>query len=301
MNKSETKKALLLIALGVLLLGTGPMFVKYVHANGVLVGFYRLVFAGAMLSLPAVFLKPREEKILPAGNGLKWGILGGLVLALNLGLWCSALNYTTASAVTLLDNTAPVWVGLLSWMLFKEKQPEHFWLGLLVALGGAGLMIGWDVIYGASVQTTGNLIGVASGISYAVYVLITKEARRYMSSLRYTWLETVSGALGMLLVAVAAGLFKQPLPGKSLLMIFLMALTSQVIGYLLINQAVEKLPAPVVSVALVGQPVVTTLLGIVILNEIPSALQLLGALICLAGILVVQRSQVNGPAVIVTE
>ena len=105
----------------------------------------------------------------------------------------------------------------------------------------------------------------------------------------------------MLLVAVAAGLFKQPLPGKSLLMIFLMALTSQVIGYLLINQAVEKLPAPVVSVALVGQPVVTTLLGIVILNEIPSALQLLGALICLAGILVVQRSQVNGPAVIVTE
>jgi drug/metabolite transporter (DMT)-like permease len=54
-------------------------------------------------------------------------------------------------------------------------------------------------------------------------------------------------------------------------------------------------------VALVGQPVVTTLLGIVILNEIPSALQLLGALVCLAGILVVQRSQVNGPAVIVTE
>ncbi len=122
-----------------------------------------------------------------------------------------------------------------------------------------------------------------------------------MSSLRYTWLETVSGALGMLLVALAAGLFKQPLPGKSLLMIFLMALTSQVIGYLLINQAVERMPAAVVSVALVGQPVVTTLLGIVILNEIPSALQLLGALVCLAGILVVQRSQVNGPAVIVTE
>jgi drug/metabolite transporter (DMT)-like permease len=301
MNKSETKKALILIALGVLLLGTGPMFVKYVHTNGVLVGFYRLVFAGAMLSLPAVILKPRGEKVLPGGNGLKWGILGGLVLALNLGLWCSALNYTTASAVTLLDNTAPVWVGLLSWILFKERQPGRFWLGLLVALGGAGLMIGWDVIYGASVQTTGNLIGVASGISYAVYVLITKEARRYMSSLRYTWLETVSGALGMLMVALAAGLFKQPLPGKSLLMIFLMALTSQVIGYLLINQAVEKLPAAVVSVALVGQPVVTTLLGIVILNEIPSALQLSGALICLAGILVVQRSQVNGPAVIVTE
>jgi drug/metabolite transporter (DMT)-like permease len=301
MQNSQSKKALALIFLGVLLLGTGPMFVKYVHANGVLVGFYRLFFAAAMLSLPAIFLKPKTEKILPSGKGLKWGILGGLVLALNLSLWCTALNYTTASAVTLLDNTAPVWVGLLGWLLLGERQSGRFWLGLLVTIGGAGLMIGWDVFYGSSTQTTGNLIGIASGISYAIYVLITKEARNHMTSLRYTWIETISGTIGLLLVALLAGLFKQPMPGKSLFLIFLMSLTSQVIGYLLINHAVEKLPAAAVSVALVGQPVVTTLLGIVILKEIPSLLQLVGALICLIGIIVVQRSMAGEAVTIVTE
>jgi drug/metabolite transporter (DMT)-like permease len=298
MVDSETKKARILIALGVLLLGTGPMFVKFVHANGVLVGFYRLLFAGIMLSLPAVFFKPKAEPVLPGGAGLKWGILGGLVFALNLGLWCTALNYTTASAVTLLDNTAPIWVGLIGWLVLNEKQTGRFWLGLLVAISGAGLMIGWDVIYGTAAHMTGNLIGIASGFSYAIYVLITKEARNHMSSLRYTWMESAVGMVALFLVALLAGLFKQPLPVKSLLMILAMAFTSQVVGYLLINQAMQKLPAAVASVALVGQPVVTTLLGIVILNEVPSALQLVGALICLTGIFIVQRSQAAIPSVI---
>jgi drug/metabolite transporter (DMT)-like permease len=246
-----------------------------------------------MLTLPTIFLKPAKEKVLPSGKGLKWGILGGLVLALNLGLWCTALNYTTASAVTLLDNTSPVWVGLISWIILGERQSHRFWLGLLVTICGAALMIGWDVIYGASTHTTGNLIGICSGFSYAIYVLVTKEARNHIDSLRYTWIETLSGAAGLMIVALLAGQLSQPLPLKSLWLIFLMALTSQVIGYLLINQAVEKLPAAAVSVALVGQPVVTTLLGIVILKEIPSSLQLVGALVCLLGILAVQHSQLQ--------
>lgn len=278
------------IALGVLLLGTGPMFVKYVHANGVLVGFYRLFFAGIMLSLPAIFLKPKTEAVLPATGGLKWAILGGLVFALNISLWCSALNFTTASAVTLLDNTAPVWVGLISWIVLREKQSWRYWLGLLVTIGGAGMMIGWDFLHSGSQQTTGNLIGIASGFSYALYILITQQARRYMDSLRYSWLVSLSGAAVLLVAALALGLFKQPLPSKSLLMIFLMALTSQVIAWVLVNHALGKLPAAAASVALVGQPVVTTLLGIVILNEIPSPLQLAGALICLTGVISVQRN-----------
>jgi drug/metabolite transporter (DMT)-like permease len=214
-----------------------------------------------------------------------------LVFATNISLWCSALNYTTASAVTLLDNTAPVWVGLIGWMLLKERQPLQYWLGLLVTIGGAGIMIGWDILYSTGQQSTGNLIGIASGLSYALYILITQQARRSMSALRYSWLVSLSGAIGLGLVAWVSGLFCQPLPLNSLFMIFLMALTSQVIAWVLVNHALGQLPASAASVALVGQPVVTTLLGIVILKEIPSPLQLVGALVCLIGIFTVQRSQ----------
>lgn len=126
MTNSDTKKAFIYIIIGVILLGTGPMFVKYVHANGILVAFYRLFFASFMLSLMVLQHnlqhKKKEQTFSIGKTGIFWAVLGGVVFAINISLWCSALNYTTASAVTLLDNTAPVWVGLFSWIVLKEQK-----------------------------------------------------------------------------------------------------------------------------------------------------------------------------------
>jgi drug/metabolite transporter (DMT)-like permease len=288
MTNTQTKKALFYIALGVILLGTGPMFVKYVSANGILVGFYRLFFASLMLSV-MIWRHPSGKETGSSGkSGIQWAILGGLAFAVNISLWCSALNYTTASAVTLLDNTAPIWVGLFSWIVLKEKKTGRYWLGLLIATAGAALMIGWDILYNTASQTTGNLLGITSGVSYAFYILITKQARKYMSALRYSWITSLSGAAALFLASLILGQLSQPLPIKSLWLIFLMALTSQVIAWLLVNHALGYLPAAAASVALVGQPVVTTLLGIFILHEVLSPLQFLGAGVCLTGILMVQ-------------
>jgi len=74
-------------------------------------------------------------------------------------------------------------------------------------------------------------------------------------------------------------------------MIFLMALSSQVIAWLMVNQALGELSVSVSSIILVGQPVVSTLLGIVLLKEIPGILQLGGGVLCLIGIYTVQRWQ----------
>ena len=69
-----------------------------------------------------------------------------------------------------------------------------------------------------------------------------------------------------------------------------MSLSSQVIGWYLVNDALGKLPAAAASVALVGQPLVTTILGIFILKEVPSFIQVAGGIICMIGIIIVQRS-----------
>jgi drug/metabolite transporter (DMT)-like permease len=278
------------------------MFVKQVSANGILVGFYRLFFASLMLSLlvwqrrsQKVSEKEIDQSKHPVKKGLIWAALGGVAFGINISLWCSALNYTTASAVTLLDNTAPVWVGLFSWLVLKEKRSGRYWLGLFIAILGAALMIGWDILYNTNSQTTGNLLGIASGLSYAVYILITQQARKYMPALRYSWIVSISGALTLLSAALAANLFSQPLSPENLWMIFWMALSSQVIAWLLVNHALGHLPAAIASVALVGQPVVATMLGIVILKEIPSPLQFFGAVVCLAGIFLVQWAMNASP------
>ena len=130
MTDKETRNGFIAITTGVALLGTGPIFVKTVNANGIIVGFYRMLFAGVMLTIPALY----EMRKKPATGSSKpnwgWALMGSLVYAVNIALWCTALNFTTASAVTLLDTTAPVWVGLFGWLFLGKKYPGSYWLGL---------------------------------------------------------------------------------------------------------------------------------------------------------------------------
>lgn len=287
---SLNMKALLKIAIGVLLLGTGPMFVKFVRANGTLVAFYRLLFASVMLTLPVLIGSENQISSESKEKSVLWVLLGGSAFAINIGLWCSALNYTSASIVTLLDNTAPVWVGIFGWLVLGKKQNRFYWCGLGLTLAGSILLVGSGSASFNSQQFLGNMLSIASGISYAAYILITQQARRRISSLKYSWLVSSIGALLLLIFGLAAGSLKQTLSLQGYLLIFLMSLSSQVFGWYLVNDALGKLPAAAVSVALVGQPLVVTILGIFILREIPSNFQIIGGITCLIGIVVVQRS-----------
>jgi drug/metabolite transporter (DMT)-like permease len=284
------KKALIKIGIGVLLLGTGPMFVKAVRANGTMVAAYRLMFAAAMLTIPALVSQGKNKNDIERDNPLLWAIFGGISFAINIALWCTALNHTTATIVTLLDNTAPVWVGLFTLLVLKKKQERSYWWGLGLTILGSILLVGSSRASFNNQKFVGNIIGIASGVSYAAYILITQQARRTIPGLKYSWLVSTIGALFLFIFGLLRGVFQEVLSPQDLVLIFLMALTSQVVGWYLVNDALGKLPAPIVSVTLVGQPVVVTILGVFILPEIPTAIQAVGGIICLLGIFVVQKS-----------
>ena len=287
---SLNKKALFGIGIGVLLLGTGPMFVKFVKANGTLVGFYRLLFASMMLALPVLLGSKNQTPTLDKDKSVLWVLLGGISFAINIGLWCSALNYTSASIVTLLDNTAPIWVGLFGWLVLGKKKNQFYWWGLSLTLAGSILLVGSSRVSFNNQKFLGNMLSLASGVSYAAYILITQQARRIVSSLKYSWLVSSIGAILLFVFGLATGALKQTISLQGYLLIFLMSLSSQVIGWYLVNDALGKLPAAAASVALVGQPLVVTILGVFILHEIPSFFQIIGGIACLIGIIVVQYS-----------
>jgi drug/metabolite transporter (DMT)-like permease len=287
---SLNKKALVGIGVGVLLLGTGPMFVKFVKANGTVVAFYRLLFASVMLMLPVLVSSENKISASDKDKSVLWVLLGGISFAINIGLWCSALNYTSASIVTLLDNTAPIWVGLFGWLVLGKKQNRFYWWGLSMTLAGSILLVGSSRVSLNDQEFLGNMLSLASGISYAAYILITQQARRMVSSLRYSWLVSSIGALLLFVFGLATGALKQTLSLQGYLLIFLMSLSSQVLGWYLVNDALGKLPAAAASVALVGQPLVVTVLGVFILREIPSFFQVIGGVACLIGIIIVQCS-----------
>lgn len=294
-HELKIRNGILSMGLGVVLLGVGPILVKTVNANGLLVAFYRLLFGGIFLTVPAL-LEWKREPLGPGKNGWGWAIGGSLMFGFNMALWCTALNFTTASAATLLDNIAPVWVALFGLVFLGKKYPRVYWLGLAATLIGAAMIVGF--IFSPSggalseiegnAQLKGNLIALLSGVAYAAYIILTHQARVTFSAVKYSWLVCCFGALGLFFIALFTGQIAQVLPMRAYLLIALIALISQVIAWVLVNHALGVLPQAAGSVALTGQSVIATALGALLIGETLTLGQALGGVICLSGILIVQ-------------
>ena len=288
----DRRKAYLFLGLGVLCIGTGPIFVKFIHGSGSLVAFYRLLFAALFLT-PPVLIRIQRSKVKVSTSSVKWAIVGGVAFSINVALWVTALSMTTASKVTLLDNMAPIWVGLFGWLLFGKREGWIYWVGLLVTFIGAGLMINISNFQINSLQGGGDLLGVLCGFTYGIYLILTSRTRSQMDSITYSWILACSGTVTLLLLNLALGSLTQTISTQSLLLILAMSLSSQVLGWILINHALGLLPVALASVVLLGQPIVATILGILILTEVPSLIQAMGGILCLSGIFIVQRSNIE--------
>jgi drug/metabolite transporter (DMT)-like permease len=275
------------LGVGILSLSLSAMFVRWAKAPGPVTGFYRLFFSTVILT-PFFLHRARHAAPLPRAV-LIFPILAGIFTACDFTLWNSSLAFTTAANATLLGNTAPLWVALGAWLIFREDLSRIFWLGLLLALTGALLIMSSDFLLHPRLGI-GDLMASTAAVFYASYMLSTQRGRQHIDPLRYTWLVGVSATLTIL---IANLVLRNPLFGYDLqtwLVFLATAVVSQTIGYISISYALGHLPARVVSPTLIGQPMMTALLAIPLLGEIPNLTQLLGGLIALAGIYFVNQS-----------
>jgi len=241
---------------------------------------YRMTIATVVLTVPLPWHLHRTGR---PRAGVRWGVAGGLWFALNLGLLSSALLRTSAANATLLDTTAPIWVGLGALIFFHEKLGRRYWAGLILALAGAAVVSGFRLSGGVSLNG-GDVMAFVGAVFYAGYLLNTQRARRDLDSLTYLWLVAATAAVVLIAFCLVARL---PLlgysPGSYLALIALGVIT-QVGGWLLIIYALGHLPASAAVIVLLAQPVVTGLLSIPILGEPLSIRQLIGGALLLTGI-----------------
>src|SRR5512136_1324980 len=161
----------LALAVGIICLSFSAMFGKWANAPGPVIGFYRIGLATIIL-LPMFLYRRRKDAVKLPIAILIFPILGGVFTAFDHGTWNSSLRYTSAANATLLGNTAPLWVALISWLIFRQRLRGLFWLGLALALGGAITVLGSDFIQHPTIGL-GDLLAVAAGVFYAGYFLVT--------------------------------------------------------------------------------------------------------------------------------
>ena len=281
-------RSYLALGVGILSLGFSAIFVRWAGAPGTVTSFYRMAIAVVVMAWP-FFRRARSGGGLPR-RGLLIAVLGGLFFAADLALWATGVVMSGATNPTLLANTAPLWVGLGAIVFFHERLSLGFWVGLLIAMAGAVLILGLDSLRDISLGV-GTLAGLLAGIFYGGYILITQWGRESLDSLTYFWPAAASSAASLLVVCLA---LRQPLTGYSTLTYLnfvMLSLISQVVGYLVINYALGHLPASIVSPALLGQPVVTAILAGPLLGEDLSAWQVTGGVAVLVGVFIVHRSR----------
>lgn len=280
--------AYLALGIGILSIGFSAIFVRWADAPGTVISFYRTGIAALVLAWP-FYRRARKHQGLPP-PGTRVAILGGLLFAGDLTLWSTGVMQGGATNPTLLANTAPVWVGLGAIILFREKLGARFWLGLAMAMTGAMLILGLDALAAANLGL-GSLLGLGSAIFYGGYFLVAQRGRQSLDALSYLWLAALSATLTLLALNLVLG---HPLTGytRFTYLNFLGAgLLVQVFGWLAISYAQGYLPASIVAPTMLGQPVVTAVLALLLLGEGLSSWQIVGGVIVLAGVYMVH----NGP------
>jgi drug/metabolite transporter (DMT)-like permease len=278
------------LAIGMTALSLSAMFVRWAAAPGPIFGFYRLLISTILLT--PLFIR-QQKKLEPIYKKyLAFPLIAGVFTAFDFAFWNSSLKFTTAANATLLGNTSPLWVALFALFIFREKLRGVFWLGLVIALTGAALVMGSDFLRHPTLGR-GDLMASTAAIFYASYQLTTQRGRKHIDPLRYMWLVGISATLGMFIMNLALGNSFTGYSAQTWVIFFVTAVVSQMIGYLAITYALGHLPASVVSPTLIGQPILTTVLAIPMLGEIPNPIQWVGGAIALAGIYIVNQSHLQ--------
>jgi drug/metabolite transporter (DMT)-like permease len=287
---------MLVLAVGVLAVSFSAIFIRLAQTEeavpSLAIAAWRTSIATLVL-LPLALLRRRQElRRLRTADWLL-AALAGLMLGVHFGTWISSLAYTSITSSAVLVSTSPLWVGLAAPFVLHEPLTRWLKIGLGLALVGS-VVIAW----GDGLQVAdeggvmlGNGLALLGALAMAVYDLIGRRLRQGLSLLSYT---TVVYGIAALTLVCYCLISQVPLVGYSPTaygLFVLMAVFPQLIGHSSFNWALAYLPATFVAVTIISEPVGASLLGILILGEVPAEVTIVGSLVVLIGIVVASTSK----------
>lgn len=272
------------LAIGIVCIGFSAIFVKIADVPGSVSTFYRLLFATVAI-LPVWFYRGIK---MPGKKDILLILAGSFFFAIDLWLWNTAIPLTSAATATLLANNAPVWLGLITVVVLRQRLPGKFWIGLLVALAGLNVLIGFES-WKTMQFNRGDMLALLAGFFYALYLIYTMEVRKRVNTVTFMSLSLLFMVAMMFVITLFMGNSFTGYSSKTWLSLGGLGLISHFGGWLCINYALGHLKGTNVSVTLLAQSVVTAIFGIIILKEFLSYQQIAGGIIILAGIYIVNR------------
>lgn len=278
-------------AMGAMAIAFSSILVRLAAVSPSTAAVFRCAYA-----VPVLWLLARSEdrRLGPRPvRDRRLGAVAGVLFAIDLVCWHHAIVDVGAGLATVLGNLQVAFVPLIAWLVLGERPGARILATLPLMLSGIVLISGAleSGAYGRN-PTQGVIFGIATGFSYAGFILVLRaggsDLRRPAGALSDA---TAVGAVGALAIGAVIGDLDLVPSWPAHGWLVTLALTSQVLGWLLISASLPRLPAAVTAVLLTIQPVGSVALAMIIFGEHPSALQLVGVVAILGGLVVTARRQ----------
>lgn len=286
-TKSKRLTAYLALSGGIVCIAWSAIFVRWTDMPGPASAFYRMLIPAVVL-LPSYLFDLHSERLSLRNMGII--AFGGLFFALDLAFYNTSILQTSAANATLLGNNSPIFVGLLTWLVFRRRPARSFWFGLLMAIVGAILILWADLTHHARIGL-GDLMALAASACFAVYLMVTEKIRSSTGTLAFLRLAMISSTISLLLINLLMGISLNVPHGRTLWALLGLGLVSQLGGYLFLTFALGHLPATITSISLLTQGPLTAAMAAVLLGEPLSLTQILGGILVLAGVGLAHRQK----------
>ena len=271
-----------MIFVAILAVSTASIFIKLCDAPALVISAYRVVVASLALAPFAI----RRKFWRGLGRSeISWLVLSGVFLSLHFAFWIASLKFTSVASSVVLVSTHPLFVGLGAWFFLGERLGWNLVLGIALCVFGSGLISYGDLALSEK-ALAGDGLALLGAIMGSGYLLVGRRMRKGQDLLSYVFPVYSTAGITVILFCL---IFREPFFGYSsstYLFLFLLALVPQLIGHTTFNWALKYLPASVVAVTILGEPVGSTLLAYFILGEGLTSLKMIGGIFILSGILI---------------
>lgn len=270
------------LPIGMIAISTASIFIKLCDAPVLTIATYRMILASLVLTPFACYKKPwrgweRKE--------IKWFLLSGLFLSLHFAFWIASLKYTSVASSVVLVTTHPIFVGIGGWLFLKERIGMNLVVGIVLSVLGCGLVSSGDMSLSGG-ALIGDGFALLGAVAASGYLLVGRKLRKGQDLLSYIF--PVYSTAGLILIPLCL-IFQESFFGYSsttYAYLFLLALIPQLIGHTTFNWALKYLPASMVAITILGEPIGSTILAYLILGEGLTIWKAVGGILIFAGILI---------------
>jgi len=297
MRRSRPGIVLLLAIAGI---SVAAPLIRLSSAHPVAIAVWRLVISLAVLGAAlAVTQGWRAWRTLSTREvGLALG--AGAMLAIHFWSWNTSLRYTSIAASVILVNLQPAIVAVLSSVWLRETPTRRQWIGIAIAMAGAAgvaFASGGDAAGRGSWPLLGNALALVGAVTAALYYLSGRRLRMKLDLLPYVTLVYGACLVALLVIAFMVDAPLVPQPSREWAIFAGLALGPMLLGHTGMNWALGHLPAYVVNITVLGEPVGAILLGALLpgIREVPTGAVLGAGAVVIAGIfMALPRREVPG-------